>query len=118
MLTFLGEQPIDPGSFQMKPKENKKLDLPANFSFDVDELTPDEIRQLEIEKRNVINALIQGSGKRGQFAYQLYKDRLDEINPRLYALYNKIMSANDLMYFTDQQLIDTLGVMPLELQVN
>ena len=109
MLTFLGEQPIDPGSFQMKPKENKKLDLPANFSFDVDELTPDEIRQLEIEKRNVINALIQGSGKRGQFAYQLYKDRLDEINPRLYALYNKIMSANDLMYFTDQQLIDSLG---------
>ena len=109
MLTFLGEQPIDPGAFQMKPKESKKLDLPANFSFDVDELTPDEIRQLEIEKRNVINALIQGSGKRGQFAYQLYKDRLDKINPRLYSLYNKIMSANDLMYFTDQQLIDTLG---------
>jgi hypothetical protein len=93
----------------MEKKEKKKLELPPNFSFDVDELTPDEIRQLEIEKRNVINAIIQGTGKRIQFAYQAYKDRLDEIDPRLYSLYNKIMSANDLMYFTEEQLIEMLG---------
>ena len=109
MLTFLGEQRIDPAIFQMKPQKAEKLPLPPNFSFDVDELTPDEIRQLEIEKRNVINAIIQGTGKRIQFAYQAYKDRLDEIDPRLYSLYNKIMSANDLMYFTEEQLIEMLG---------
>ena len=109
ILTFLGEQTVDPTEFQMEKKEKKKLELPPNFSFDVDELTPDEIRQLEIEKRNVINALIQGKGKRGQFAYQAFKERLDEIDPRLYSLYNKIMSANDLMYFTDEQLIEMLG---------
>jgi len=109
LLTFLGEQKVDPSKFQMEKKEKKKLDLPPNFSFDVDELTPDEIRQLEIEKRNVINAIIQGTGKRIQFAYQAYKDRLDEIDPRLYSIYNKIMSANDLMYFTDEQLIEMLG---------
>lgn len=109
LLTFLGEQRVDPSKFQMEKKEKKKLELPPNFSFDVDELTPDEIRQLEIEKRNVINAIIQGTGKRIQFAYQAYKDRLDEIDPRLYSIYNKIMSANDLMYFTDEQLIEMLG---------
>jgi hypothetical protein len=109
VLTFLGEQRIDPNQFQMKPKEMKKLELPKNFSFDVDELTPDEQRQLEIEKRNVINAIIQGKGKRGQFAYQMYKDRLDEIDPSLYPMYNKIMAANDLMYFTDEDLIEALG---------
>jgi hypothetical protein len=109
ILTFLGEQSIDPSSFQMKAKEKKKLELPQNFSFDIDELTPEEIRQLEIEKRNVINALIQGKGKRGQFAYQGFKDRLDAIDPSLYPIYNKIMSANDLMYFTDEQLIEMLG---------
>jgi hypothetical protein len=109
LLTFLGEQKVDPSKFQMEKKEKKKLELPPNFSFDVDELTPDEIRQLEIEKRNVINAIIQGTGKRTQFAYQAYKDRLDEIDPRLYSLYNKIMSANDLMYFTEEQLIEMLG---------
>ena len=109
MLTFLGEQRIDPGIFQMKPKKNEKLQLPPNFSFDIDELTPEEQKQLEIEKRNVINAIIMGKGKRGQFAYQMFKDRLDEIDSRLYPLYNKIMGANDLMYFTDEDLIEALG---------
>jgi len=109
ILTFLGEQRIDPNMFQMKPKEPKNLELPKNFYFDIDELTPEEERQLEIEKRHVINALIQGKGKRGQFAYQMFKNRLDEIDPRLYDLYNKIMGANDLMYFTDEDLIEALG---------
>ena len=109
MLTFLGEQRIDPNIFQMKPKKNEKLPLPPNFSFDIDELTPEEQKQLEIEKRNVINAIIMGKGKRGQFAYQMYKDRLDAIDPNLYTLYNKIMGANDLMYFTDEDLIEALG---------
>jgi hypothetical protein len=109
MLTFLGEQRINPTIFQMKSKESKKLPLPPNFSFDIDELTPEEQKQLEIEKRNVINAIIMGKGKKGQFAYQMYKDRLDAIDPRLYTLYNKIMGANDLMYFTDEDLIEALG---------
>jgi hypothetical protein len=109
MLTFLGEQRIDPNQFQMKAEQKKKLELPPNFSFDIDELTPEEQRQLEIEKRNVINAIIMGKGKRGQYAYQMYKNRLDEIDPRLYPLYNKIMGANDLMYFTDEDLIEMMG---------
>lgn len=109
MLTFLGEQSIDPSIFKMKPQKEQKLPLPPNFSFDIDELTPEEQKQLEIEKRNVINAIIMGKGKRGQFAYQMYKDRLDAIDPGLYPLYNKIMGANDLMYFTDEDLIEALG---------
>ena len=106
---FLNEQKIDPSQFQMKEKDLPKLELPPNFSFDIDELTPEEQRQLEIEKRHVINALIQGKGKRGQFSYQAFKDRLDEIDPRLYSLYNKIMSGNDLIYFTNEDLIEMMG---------
>jgi hypothetical protein len=106
---FLNEKKINPSQFQMKEKDLPKLQLPPNFSFDIDELTPEEQRQLEIEKRHVINALIQGKGKRGQFSYQAFKDRLDEIDPRLYSLYNKIMSANDLMYFTQEDLIEMMG---------
>jgi hypothetical protein len=111
VLTFLGEKRIDPNMFQMKPKKLEKLEIPKDFSFDIDDLTPEEERQLEIEKRHAINALIQGEGKRGQFAYQyhVYKSKLDAIDPRLYDLYNKIMSANDLMYFTDEDLIEALG---------
>ena len=109
LLTFLGEKSIDPTIFQMKPKKNEKLPIPPNFSFDIDDLTPEEEKQLEIEKRHVINAYVMGKAKRGQYAYQAYKDRLDAIDPSLYELYNKIMGANDLMYFTNQQLIEMLG---------
>ena len=106
---FLNEKRIDPNQFQMEKEEEPEFEIPANFSFDVDELTPEEEFQLEVEKRNVINAIIQGKGKKGQFAFQAFKDRLDEIDPRLYPLYNKIMSANDLMYFTDEDLIEAMG---------
>ena len=109
VLTFLNEEKINPNQFQMEKEEEPEFEIPANFSFDVDELTPQEEFQLEVEKRNVINAIIQGKGKKGQFAFQAFKDRLDEIDPRLYPLYNKIMSANDLMYFTDEDLIEAMG---------
>ena len=106
---FLNEKRINPNEFQMEKEEEPEFEIPSNFSFDVDELTPQEEFQLEVEKRNVINAIIQGKGKKGQFAFQAFKDRLDEIDPRLYPLYNKIMSANDLMYFTEEELIDSMG---------
>jgi hypothetical protein len=53
--------------------------------------------------------MIMGGAARNQFSYHSYKTQLDEINPRLFDLYNKIMGANDLMYFTNQDLIDLLG---------
>ena len=107
--TFLNEKRINPNQFQMEKDEEPEFEIPSNFSFDVDELTPQEEFQLEVEKRNVINAIIQGKGKKGQFAFQAFKDRLDEIDERLYPRYNKIMSANDLMYFTEEDLIDSMG---------
>jgi len=107
--TFLNEKRINPNQFQMEKDEEPEFEIPSNFSFDVDELTPQEEFQLEVEKRNVINAIIQGKGKKGQFAFQAFIDRLDEIDERLYPLYNKIMSANDLMYFTEEDLIDSMG---------
>lgn len=109
VVAYLNEKKIDPNQFRMEKGKLPKLELPKNFSFDIDELTPEEQRQLEIEKRHIINALIQGRGKRGQFSYQAFKDRLDEIDSRLYPLYNKIMSGNDLLYFTNDQLIEMLG---------
>lgn len=110
LLTYFGsEQPISPEQFQMQPKDNTPLPIPPNFSFDIDELTPEEKKQLEIDKRNVINIFIGAAGKRGQFYYLYYKNQLDAINPELFSLYNKIMSANDLMYFMNEDLIEMLG---------
>ena len=51
---YLNEKKINPEQFQMEKEEEPEFELPQNFSFDVDELTPQEEFQLEVEKRNVI----------------------------------------------------------------
>ena len=114
IIAELGSR-IDTSNFQMKPKKDKededdkpKLEIP---SFDVDELTDEEILELEKHKRNIINAIIQGAAKKGHYVFQKpdIKARLDEIDPRLYPAYLGIMTINDFMYFTMEQMIEMMS---------
>jgi hypothetical protein len=52
-------------------------------SFDIEDLTPQEELELEKHKRNIVNAIIQGSAKKGHYLFQKpdVKSRLDEIDP-------------------------------------
>jgi hypothetical protein len=43
--------------------------------------------------------LIQGSSKKGHYMFELVRDELDRLDPRLLNLYGVIMSVNDLMYW-------------------
>ena len=63
---------------------------------------------LEMHKRNIINAIIQGTSKKGHYVFQKpeIRERLDDISPLLYDNYLKIMALNDFMYFTQDQAID------------
>ena len=63
---YLNREPIDTSNFRMKPEEEddeeekdeeEEMEIP---SFDIDDLTEDEIFELEKHKRNIINAIIQG----------------------------------------------------------
>jgi hypothetical protein len=116
IIAELGSR-IDTSNFQMKPKKDKeekdeddkpKLEIP---SFDVDELTDEEEFELEKHKRNIINAIIQGAAKKGHYVFQKpdIKARLDEIDPRLYPAYLGIMTINDFMYFTMEQMIEMMS---------
>jgi hypothetical protein len=115
IIAELGSR-IDTSNFQMKPKKEKedeedkkpKLEIP---SFDVDELTDEEEFELEKHKRNIINAIIQGAAKKGHYVFQKpdIKERLDEIDPRLYPAYLGIMAINDFMYFTMEQMIEMMS---------
>lgn len=105
----------DTGNFRMEPEdekdekdEEKKLKLP---SFDLDELTDEEILELEKHKRNIINALIQGAAKKGHYLFQKpeVKSRLDAIDPSLYGDYLGIMTINDFMYFSMEQMIEQMS---------
>jgi hypothetical protein len=103
----------DTGNFRMEPEDDedeeeedeKKLQFP---SFDLDDLTDEEILELEKHKRNIINALIQGAAKKGHYLFQKpeVKARLDAIDPSLYGDYLGIMAINDFIYFSMEQMIE------------
>jgi hypothetical protein len=102
-------------NFRMAPEddeedeeEKEELEFP---SFDIEDLTDEEILELEKHKRNIVNALIQGAAKKGHYLFQKpeIKSRLDAIDPSLYRDYLGIMAINDFMYFSMEQMIEMMS---------
>ena len=111
---LLNRSPINISDFRMqatKPKKKDDEESPEIPSFDVEDLTDEEVMELEIHKRNMINALVQGAAKKGHYIFQKpeIKERLDQIDPQLYPAYLKIMSINDFMYFSMEQMIEMMS---------
>ena len=114
----LNRDPIDVSNFRYEPddeeedddEEEKKPNLSIP-SFDVEELTDEELLELEKHKRNIINAIIQGAAKKGHYLFQKpeVKARLDAIDPSLYRDYLGIMAINDFLYFTMDQMIEMMS---------
>jgi hypothetical protein len=110
----LNRQGIDTSDFRYqeeKPEKKEKPEMPEIPSFDVEDLTDEEILELEKHKRNIINAIVQGAAKKGHYIFQKpeVKARLDEINPSLYRDYLGIMAINDFMYFSMEQMIEMMS---------
>ena len=113
---YLNREPIDISNFRMKPEEEEDdeeekeegIEIP---SFEIEDLTKDEIFELEKHKRNIINAIIQGAAKKGHYIFQKpdIKARLDEIDPSLYRDYLGIMAINDFLYFSMEQMIEMMS---------
>ena len=122
VIAYLNEDRIDTSDFRYSPDDNddeedeeddeedgkNKLSFD---SFDIEDLTDEEQLELEKHKRHIVNAIIQGSAKKGHYAFQKpeVKRELDQINPQLFPLYNKIMSINDFFYFTMEQMIEMMA---------
>jgi len=115
---LLNRQPIDTGNFRYNPDEDEEdeeeedeNEMPEIPSFDVEDLTDEEILELEKHKRNIINAIIQGAAKKGHYLFQKpdIKARLDAIDPSLYRDYLGIMAINDFLYFSMEQMIEMMS---------
>jgi len=113
----LNREPIDTSNFRYEPEDEEddedeekepKFQIP---SFDVEDLTDEELLELEKHKRNIINAIIQGAAKKGHYLFQKpeVKARLDAIDPSLYRDYLGIMAINDFLYFTMEQMIELMS---------
>ena len=106
----------DTGNFRFEPEDDEEeedeKEEPLQFpSFDVEDLTDEEILELEKHKRNIINAIIQGAAKKGHYLFQKpeVKARLDAIDPSLYRDYLGIMAINDFLYFSMEQMIEMMS---------
>lgn len=115
IVARLNRQPIDVSNFRYKPEEEdeekEKKKKPQIPSFEVEDLTDEEILELEKHKRNIINAIIQGAAKKGHYLFQKpeVKSQLDRIDARLYPAYSGIMAINDFLYFTMEQMIEMMS---------
>ena len=105
----------DTSNFRFEPEdENDEDDDEQEMqfpSFDIEDLTDEEILELEKHKRNIINAIIQGAAKKGHYIFQKpeVKARLDAIDPSLYGDYLGIMAINDFLYFSMEQMIEMMS---------
>jgi hypothetical protein len=107
----------DTSNFRFEPEDEEEendedkeeqMEFP---SFDIEDLTDEEILELEKHKRNIINAIIQGAAKKGHYLFQKpeIKSRLDAIDPSLYRDYLGIMAINDFLYFSMEQMIEMMS---------
>jgi hypothetical protein len=100
---LVGMGQIDMGGFSKEGEEPEEEDIEQNFQQqeeDVEDfITAFERFDIEKAKRRFINALIQGSSTKGHYMFELVRDELDRIDPRLLNLYGVVMSVNDLMYW-------------------
>lgn len=94
--------------FKLKPsKEEPKIpgmDIESDFE-------EEDNLELERHKRNIVNAIVQGSAKKGHYIFQKpeVKAQLDRLNPQLYQLYLQVMAINDFFYFTQEQMIEMMS---------
>jgi hypothetical protein len=101
-------EPEDMEDDEEDEETSQQMEFP---SFDVEDLTDEEILELEKHKRNIINAIIQGAAKKGHYLFQKpeVKARLDAIDPSLYRDYLGIMAINDFLYFSMEQMIEMMS---------
>lgn len=100
---LVGMGQIDMSGFSKEGEEPDEEEVEQNFKQqeeDVEDfITAFERFDIEKAKRRFINALIQGSSKKGHYMFELVRDELDRIDPRLLNLYGIVMSVNDLLYW-------------------
>ena len=97
---------VDTGDMNVEPEEPEEAEqVELNVAQIAQEL------DMEKEKRRFINMMTQGAALNKNHAYELIRDRLDEINPQLANAYAVAMSVGEWLYwvFPDEQLKAMMG---------
>ncbi len=88
-----------------EPPSTPEVDIDDDFVLPTNE-------NLEKSKRRLVNAIIQGSSKRGHYMFHIVEDKLKEItgNDDIIKFYGRLMSVNDTLYWQlPYEMIKSLG---------
>jgi len=104
-LVGIGE--ISNEGFSNKSENPTEEEIEQEFGINAEEAEQDvegfidafENFNDEVAKRRVLNALIQGSAKKGHYMFELANERLNQMDPNIINLYGVLMSVNDLLYW-------------------
>jgi hypothetical protein len=85
--------------------ENMKIDEPED-EYEAENVEELEGAEAEVQKRRLVNSMIQGASKKGHYMFHLVEEELNRIDPRLINLYGKLMSIGDYQYWmvSDEQI--------------
>ena len=106
LLSGMGQ--IDTSKMRTSSEEPDEEDIMKMFgNQDADDMEDDieafmdamDKFDMEKAKRRFINSLIQGASKKGHYMFNLVREELDRLDPRLLNLYGVLMSIADLMYW-------------------
>jgi len=106
LLSGMGQ--IDTSKMRPSSEEPDEEDIMKMFgNQDADDMEDDieafmdamDKFDMEKAKRRFINSLIQGASKKGHYMFNLVREELDRLDPRLLNLYGVLMSIADLMYW-------------------
>lgn len=104
---LVGMGGIDMEGFQQQGEDPSEEEIEQEFGVNPNDAEDDledfisamEKFDQETAKRRFINALIQGSSKKGHYMFELVADELTERNPNIVNQYGILMSVNDLLYW-------------------
>jgi hypothetical protein len=80
-------------------EEEGEEEMDFGSDFDIEQFEKQDQLELEKHKRNIINAIIQGAAKKGQYMYHLVSEKLNDIDPNLIELYTVTTAITDHLYW-------------------
>lgn len=90
---------------------------PQLFPFEVDEVSDTTLTRRYLNealspesRRRITNAITQGSAVRGSFAFYLFKEHLDDLDPQLVEKYNQILKNTFGIYDDDNAIAMLLAM--------
>jgi hypothetical protein len=85
---------VDPGQVQLSTQQT-----PDEEEIEFETPEKEEEVSAEIQKRRLMNSLMQGAAKKGHYMFHLIEDELESVDPKLSNLYGKLMSIADFTYW-------------------